>query len=83
MTKLRSLNARGIDEFRGFLQRIRDGEEFQANPAILYLDDYSQRLPRTIEIAARTFASKFEAAGRDACSPCVARRTVSTLTNAT
>jgi hypothetical protein len=62
MTRLRSLNSRGIDEFRGFLQRIRDGEEFQANPAILYLDDYSQRLPRPIEIAPRTFASKFEAA---------------------
>ncbi len=62
MTKLRSLNKRGIDEFRGFLQRIRDGEEFQANPAILYIDDYSTRLPRAIEVAPRKFASKFAAA---------------------
>lgn len=62
MTRLRSLNARGIEEFRGFLQRIRDGEEFRASPAILYLDDYSTSLPRAIEIAPRTFASKFEAA---------------------
>jgi hypothetical protein len=62
MTRLRSLNARGIEEFRGFLQRIRDGEEFQGSPAILYLDDYSTSLPHAIEIAPRTFASKFEAA---------------------
>lgn len=62
MTKLRSLNARGIEEFRGFLQQIRDGAEFRANPAILYVDDYTTRLPRTIEIEPRTFASKFEAA---------------------
>jgi hypothetical protein len=62
MTKLRSLNARGIEEFRGFLQRIRDGEEFQASPAILFLDDYSTTLPCAVEIAPRTFASKFEAA---------------------
>jgi hypothetical protein len=62
MTKLRSLNARGIEEFRGFLQQIRDGAEFRANPAILYIDDYSQRLPRTIELEPRGFATKFEAA---------------------
>lgn len=61
MTKLRTLNARGIEAFRGFLQQIRDGAEFQANPAILYADDYSPRLPRTIEIEPRTFASKFAA----------------------
>lgn len=62
MTKLRRLNARGIEELRGFLQQIRDGAEFRANPAILYIDDYSTRLSRTIEIEPRTFASKFEAA---------------------
>jgi hypothetical protein len=62
MTKLRRLNAKGIEEFRGFLQRIRDGEEFQASPAVLYIDDHSQRLPRAIEIESRTFASKFQAA---------------------
>lgn len=62
MTKLRSLNARGIEEFRGFLQQIRDGAEFHANPAILHIDDYSPRLPRTIEIEQRPFATKYEAA---------------------
>lgn len=62
MTKLRALNARGIEEFRGFLQQIRQGAEFRANPAILYIDDYSPRLSRTIEIEPRTFASKYDAA---------------------
>lgn len=62
MTALRSLNAKGIAEFRGFLQQIRDGAEFRANPAVLYLDDYSPRLPRAIDVVPRTFASKFEAA---------------------
>jgi hypothetical protein len=62
MTKLRRLNARGIEELRGFLQRIRDGEEFQGSPAILYLDDYSTTLPHTVEIKPRRFASKFDAA---------------------
>lgn len=62
MTRLRTLNARGIEEFRGFLQQIRDGAEFQSDPAVLYLDEYSRRLPRTVEIEPRTFASKFEAA---------------------
>jgi hypothetical protein len=61
MTRLRSLNARGIEEFRGFLQQIRDGAEFRANPAILYLDDYTTRLPRTIDLEPRAFATKFEA----------------------
>jgi len=62
MTRLRSLNEKGIREFRGFLQQIRDGAEFRASPAILYADDYSPRIPRAVDIAARTFASKFEAA---------------------
>jgi hypothetical protein len=62
MTKLRRLNARGIDELRKFLQEIRDGAEFHASPAILYADEYSQRLARPVEIEARAFASKFEAA---------------------
>jgi hypothetical protein len=62
VTKLRTLNAAGIQEFRGFLQQIRNGAEFRANPALLYLDDYSARAPRTIEIEPRTFGSKFEAA---------------------
>jgi hypothetical protein len=62
VTKLRSLNAKGIAEFRGFLQQIRDGAEFRANPAVLYVDDYSPRFPRAIEVEPRTFASKFAAA---------------------
>jgi hypothetical protein len=62
MTKLRRLNAKGIGAFRELLQHIRDGAEFHASPAILYADEYSQRLPRTIEIEARPFASKYEAA---------------------
>lgn len=62
MTKLRTLNHRGIEEFRGHLQQIRNGAEFRANPALLYLDDYSLRAARTIEIDPRAFASKFEAA---------------------
>jgi hypothetical protein len=62
MTKLRTLNARGIEEFRGFLQQIRDGAEFRANPAVLYLDEYSPRLPRAVEIEPRPFANKYAAA---------------------
>lgn len=62
MTKVRSLNARGIEQFRGFLQQIRDGAEFRSNPAILYADDTSTRLSRTVEIEPRTFANKFKAA---------------------
>jgi len=62
VTRLRYLNARGIEEFRGFLQQIRDGAEFRANPAILYIDDYSPRVSRAIEVEPRSFRSKFEAA---------------------
>lgn len=62
MTKVRALNSRGIEEFRAFLQQIRDGAEFKANPAILYVDDYTTRLPRTVEIEPRQFASKYHAA---------------------
>ena len=62
MTRLRCLNARGIEELRRFLQQIRDGAEFRANPAILYVDEFTTRFPRTVEIEPRTFASKFEAA---------------------
>lgn len=62
MTKLRRLTAKGIDELRKFLQEIRDGAEFHASPAILYADEYSQRVARPVEIEARTFGSKYEAA---------------------
>ena len=59
MTRLRSLNAKGIEEFRGFLQQIREGAEFRASPAILYADDYSPRLGKAIDIEPRRFGSKF------------------------
>jgi hypothetical protein len=62
MTKVRSLNARGSEQFRGFLQQIRDGAEFRANPSVLYADDTSTRLTRSIEIEPRTFVSKYDAA---------------------
>jgi hypothetical protein len=62
MTKLRTLNTRGIEELRRFLQQIRNGAEFRANPAVLYIDEYSSRAARAVEIEPRTFASKFEAA---------------------
>lgn len=62
MTRLRTLNAKGIEEFRGFLQQIRNGAEFRANPAVLYIDDYSPRLPHAIEVEPRPFATKFEVA---------------------
>lgn len=62
MTKLRVLNTRGIEEFRAFLQQIREGAEFRANPAVLYIDDYSRPLPRAIEIEPRSFANKYAAA---------------------
>jgi hypothetical protein len=62
MTKVRRLNSRGIDQFRGFLQQIRDGAEFRANPSVLYADDTPTRLPHTVEIEPRTFGSKYAAA---------------------
>lgn len=62
MTKLRALNTKGIDAFRGFLQEIRDGAEFHSSPAILYTDDHSHRLPQTVEIEPRTFGNKYAAA---------------------
>lgn len=62
MTKLRTLNGRGADAFRAFLQQIRDGAEFQASPAILYVDDYSAPVSQTIEIEPRKFANKYAAA---------------------
>lgn len=62
MTKVRSLNTRGIEQFREFLQQIRDGAEFRANPSVLFADDTTTRLPRTVEIEPRSFANKFQAA---------------------
>ncbi len=62
MTQLRRLNPRGIEAFREYLQQIREGAEFLANPAILYVDDYSVRLPRAVEVLPKKFARKFDAA---------------------
>ncbi|HEY3055270.1 MAG TPA: hypothetical protein VGK31_04995 [Thermoanaerobaculia bacterium] len=62
MTRLRRLNTRGIEELRSFLQRIREGAEFQSSPAILHVDDYSSRVEPAIDIEQRDFANKFEAA---------------------
>jgi hypothetical protein len=62
VTKLRALNAKGIMEFRRFLQQIREGAEFLGSPAVLFVEDYSPRLERAIDVETRTFASKFEAA---------------------
>jgi hypothetical protein len=62
VTKLRAMNARGVAAFREFLQQIRDGAEFRGSPAVLYVDEFTNRLPRTVEIEPRKFSSKFEAA---------------------
>jgi hypothetical protein len=62
VTKLRALNTSGIEAFRAYLQEIRNGAEFRPNPAVLYLDEFSHRVPRAIEVESRTFASKYEAA---------------------
>lgn len=62
MPKLRRLNTNGVRKFSEFLQSIREGAEFQANPAILHVDDYSEKVLPTIEIERRSFANKLEAA---------------------
>lgn len=62
MTRLRRLNARGVDAFRTFLQHIREGAEFQSNPAILHVDEFSVALPIAIDIEQRRFATKYDAA---------------------
>lgn len=62
MTRLRRLNARGVSEFRSFLQQIRDGADFQRSPAILHLDEFAPRLEVAIDIEDVRFASKFGAA---------------------
>lgn len=62
MTRLRRLNPRGVKALRQFLQKIREGEEFQANPAILHVDEYSERVTPSIEIEALQFPRRFDAA---------------------
>jgi len=62
MTALRKLNARGIAAFREYLRSIRAGSEFQSNPALLYVDEFSAPIQPRIEIAPRRFANKLDAA---------------------
>lgn len=62
MTALRRLNARGVAAFRQHLSDIRAGVEFQSNPALLYVDDYSSPVVPRIEIAPKQFARKLDLA---------------------
>ena len=62
MTALRRLNARGVDAFRHYLRSIRAGSEFQASPAVLYVDESSTPILPRIEIAPKRFANKLDAA---------------------
>lgn len=62
MTALRKLNERGIAAFREHLRSIRAGAEFQSNPALLYVDEFSANVMPRIEIAAKRFARKFDLA---------------------
>lgn len=62
MTALRRLNARGIAAFREHLGEIRAGREFQSNPALLYVDDFSSPVVPRIEIAQKRFLRKMEMA---------------------
>lgn len=62
MTALRKLNTRGVDAFAKHLASIRAGSEFQSNPALLYVDEYSTPVVPRIEMTPKRFASKLEAA---------------------
>ncbi|HEX9161415.1 MAG TPA: hypothetical protein VF980_06870 [Thermoanaerobaculia bacterium] len=62
MTALRKLNAKGIAEFRIYLGSIRAGAEFQKNPALLYVDEFSSAVRPRIEIEQRTLRTKLDAA---------------------
>lgn len=62
MTQMRRLNAAGVESFRRYLQQIREGAEFQPNPAILHVDDYSPRVVPAITIENRPFPRKLDAA---------------------
>ena len=62
MTALRRLNARGIEAFGRHLGDIRAGLEFQSNPALLYVDDFSSAVVPRIEIAQKRFVRKMEMA---------------------
>jgi hypothetical protein len=62
MTALRKLNERGVAAFREYLRGIRAGVEFQSNPALLFVDEYSSPVSPRIEISSRRFTRKFDAA---------------------
>ena len=62
MTALRRLNARGVGAFADYLRSIRAGVEFQANPALLYVDEYSSPVVPRIEVTLKRFARKMEVA---------------------
>lgn len=62
MTRLRRLNGRGIAAFADYLQQIRDGLEFQPDPALLNVDEYSEAVTPQVEIEKRRFENKFAAA---------------------
>jgi hypothetical protein len=62
MTALRKLTAKGVAAFRDHLREIRAGVEFQSNPALLYVDEYSTAVVPRIEIAAKRFARKIDLA---------------------
>lgn len=62
MTALRTLNARGVAAFRDYLGSIRAGSEFQASPALLYVEESSTPIQPRIEIAPKRFANKLDAA---------------------
>lgn len=63
MTALRKLNATGIRQFEEYLKSIRAGSEFQSNPALLYVDEFSSPVTPRIDIdRERTFKSKLDAA---------------------
>jgi hypothetical protein len=62
VTALRKLNPKGIAAFREYLASIRAGAEFQASPALLYVDDFSIPVVPRIEIEPRALKTKLAAA---------------------
>lgn len=62
MTALRKLNGKGVAAFREYLRGIRAGIEFQSNPALLFVDEYSMPVTPRIDLASRRFARKLDAA---------------------
>jgi hypothetical protein len=62
MTALRKLTVRGIDAFASHLASIRAGSEFQASPALLYVEEYSTAITPRTDIASKRFTNKLDAA---------------------